>query len=857
MLFVSKPDSRLPADFGPSIEAGRVLQSYWGDAKVARNGAGRAWDVFHEILPSAEAAAAARRELILHARQGAAKYPKMSEEKGGEGKVEQSGLFLLRAELTDDELARRRFAHSWTAGKWECLGPRWGRGIALVLACMRREDRKSVESVFDELMIKDYKSATELSRTLKELTTVAKKHGDAAFPGWKNFINWETLGGYLPTKEIGDFVADLENWATGDVIHEMPRNGAMSEEYFLDTLEQGMDEFFDLAPNVLSAMEAPGIDEWSIEPENWARSGSSTTQAAVWYLTRKGTRAKAKKSKWRAALAMPWQAVARALRETRPGLLRQLNSAIQKRESGKVRAVVNSDDATYLRMAFVSATLERALMGHPQTTLYMNKSQLLDLWKEMGEDVKNDYIKVPLDQDHFDWQQNKRMIARFFSSVKRFIGRVVVGDARTEILSVVDALRVALVDEDGVLKVGDKEILITKGIMSGWRWTALMDTVFNVGELYCARRLIMDAGLDDPVVKFTAQGDDDRVVCASWGGAALLVKAYGWMNFQVNPSKFFMDTRRDEFLRQVAQDGDVSGYLVRGVLSLLWRNPVSRDPVAGILRLGEQVVGWNTIAGRGGDHSAVLRLMLRDMSGANGISKADVLRVLHTPSSVGGAGLFSPVNNEGLAMEIGRVDVHTKLELDSIQGLQGEVRQWKDLGVIVGNDVITDVAKGVLELTLAKKDVTPGKLKEVTIPSRARFGSGFGSGMPMAARWRKELPRTTLQSVVREAVHQRNWEWIRWAIDPDMATFARRIEVHGGRAVWLDWITGNLPFHSPSVFGWSALCGAVVGEGINESAWSDVSLRPRFTRSTVERYAVSAEEEARSMVQRGLIHIGG
>jgi hypothetical protein len=623
------------------------------------------------------------------------------------------------------------------------------------------------------------------------------------FGYWKWLVNWETLGGYRAAKDISDFVDELKQWATGDVFHGIPRDGILSEDAFLDEFEAGMWEFLRMAPNVGVANErAVTVDEYASSPGNWARAGSSKRKDAVEYETEVGKRKKAKKSKWRAALAMTPGMVAAILRETRPNALKQQNSAIQKREAGKVRAVVNSDDETYLRMSYVSHWLEVALEGHPLSTLFMKTTQMVEMWERLSLNTEDETVKIPIDQSHFDWQQNKRMIARFVRVVRRMVETYAEPRVRHDLLHVLRGVEVGLVEVVGELTVGNGKEKITlpveKGVMSGWRWTALMDTVMNWGELFAARKVVRDAGLSEPVIEAVAQGDDDQVRCPTYGHAAALAEAYSVMNFEVNPGKFFVDSNRDEFLRQVPQPGEVSGYGVRGVLSLLWRNPVSRDPIAGQLRMQEQVKAWNLMLGRGADVKACWKNMLVDVTQGNDISRKEAIAVLGTPAALGGIGFLESPDGwmefkPGSATSKGRVIPET------IRGLTGELKTWEEAGLTMTLDEAAQAMKDNLELTEAGKDVVPGDVTPIqTLRPYTWAATAAEGGVPLAARADPKLPITLASYAFKKAKEERRWDWIRdvW-LDPHLRTVSDTILSRGRRRVWISWLEGKLPFNLP------------------------------------------------------------
>jgi hypothetical protein len=843
---VYKPSPQADLALKISVFPGEVGLKYW-------RGLGN-WEDLSDVLPNYSSALADYEALKSN---GLLHYNK-----------EHPNIVPLDTPLTDEEVSRLRFGHSWGAqGLFRNFGPRWGRGLSLAFSLLPKEISKSVEHNFRDLGLMRCRTGSEVYGLLKDITALAKKHGDLLFKGyWKFLINWETLGGYLPEVEIDDFLGDLRQWVNGDIVHELPHEGILSEDYFLDMLTEGMEEFLSNMPNISVAnAEAKTIKEFSSFTGNWASSGASARKERVMYYDSRGKRVRSRSNKWSTALSLDPQTVERVLTATHPSRLIQRNKAIQKREAGKVRAVVNSDDETYLRMSYISDWLETALHGHPLSTLFMSPSQLVGLWTNLSNKCRTNTVKIPLDQSHFDWQQNKRMISRFFDVLDKIIKTTAPDRIKDDLMLVSHNLRLSLVEFEGELSVGDEankvtKLKIEKGIMSGWRWTALMDTVFNWGELYSARKFCVDRGLVDPIITATAQGDDDQVECTSYGAAAMLVEAYKVMNFEVNPSKFFVDTGRDEFLRQVSEPGVTSGYMVRGILSLLWRNPVSRDPPAGLLRMSEQVKGWNLVIGRGADKDRAFRLMLSDLSQGNGLSKEEVLGVLATPASVGGLGLINIEIDKWLVYKPGKITTEAVIDLTTTRGLRYETEWWKDRGIELKPRNIMDAIITNLDLPNAEKNVVAGTITERDVYSTRRHTSYVGGGgIPVQCPQRKDIPGVLAGEVLKRKIKDKDWDWVRgfW-VPEELRSVSRMIEQRSSRRVWLSWILGKLPYRQPVVIGHSELQTSVVFDGLAKAYWSGlITRRWNVNWRNVESSALSCEYTTRRNVTSSVVRLGG
>lgn len=751
--------------------------------------------------------------------------------------------------LTDEERGRLRFGRSYHARFEDILGPRWGKGLGLYFDVLPHDVRSELESTLRTLGVFKCTSSDQLRAILKPLSDYAKKFGSLFSEHWPFYVNIATVGGYLQPTQIEDFVDEVRQWVGGSVVHKSwAPNVGWSEELFLADLRTGLVDFFSDLPSRSSAdARAPSLDEFVREPGFWAGSGASQIVYDARVVV--GSESlKLRKNKWRSALGLS-PATIRSMLLTRSP---QHNKAIQKVEREKVRAVINADDASYLQMSFISLWLEAALANSTKSTLYMDKTQLADFWTDSAKEVRSG-VNVPLDQSHFDWQQNSKMINLFLDVVEEVVR---FAPHAEEYESVLGALRFKL--NHGSVKVGSASIRIEKGVMSGWRWTALMDTAFNWAEMFAVRQLLMRMGRPTTVLGLNAQGDDDMVKVRHEGDALALIAGYAMLNFDINPSKFFISRTRDEYLRQVIRPGSVHGYPARAITSILWRNPVSSDPPAGIDRAREQLSSWNLLLARGCDRTAVLRLMQMDITRANGLSISDYTELLSTPASLGGLG-FGVAGK--LRLESGHlVDEGVLVGTHPGITLPDNAPHWWDY------DDALAMFRSNVKTVKRSQTLVEGKINNVELRNyrlllmRAEntYAHGYG-GLPLAAYPSPGISVTYGMSMLEKAIRQRDWQWIRtvW-LDSSLLPVSDRIERSGGRRVWVDWLLGKLPYSVPVVEGLSSLIVSRWYDMYAKAAWSAVVGKGAgFTYARMLDSAVLAEYQCRFMVQSLPVRIGG
>lgn len=768
----------------------------------------------------------------------------------------------------DDELSRLRFARGWDAGQFTHLGLRWGKAFSLFTEIMPAHILPDFMSVTHNLrLFMPGTTPDHLYATCKALSAHAKKYGRFFHPSWKWFVNWETMGGYQKTVPITSYAQSVRDWVQGSIIHTtLDDNLQWSESAFLSDLKDGMIEFLNGAPNITRANSSlVTVEEWAGDITNWARPGSSDTFARVRYVDMLGQLTNSKKSKWRTAIGKSTAWVIDEIMESRERFLSPVSKAIQKREAGKVRAVISSGDQLYLKMAYVSHWLETALSGSDTSTLYMSSSQATVMWYNIWLSIRQKRtINVPLDQAHFDWQQNTAMLDAAMSVIIAFINiNCSPGIPKRQILHVCATIRTIIVKLKGYVQIGhgkeEIRVPVSKGVLSGWRWTAFLDTLFNWGELFTAMKLVKRLGVIGGLPRRIAQGDDDDVGASNWGYAVALVRAYDFMNFDINVGKFFIDDERDEFLRQVVEGDDVSGYPARAILSLLERNPITRDPPAGILRAREQSTNWLLLHSRGADLAAVEKLALSDIANANDLTIAEGKLLLRTPTSYGGLGWYLD-GKQWITLDAGTLERKTRVNISDIQpGLSHIYSRWKGLGVDIPWAQVARAVIPLLDMPKSDVEVTKGSFatmnpQSIVLLSYERAG---GVSTKLSPSVNRKIPTTFADLVLEDKIAKREWEWIHTEyVAGEWASTSRTIASRGGRGLWLSWLRGRLPFTTPVVPGWKVAYVSEIANRYHELGLTRLIAKGKFTRLDIQRLSHAAELLVRREIAAFPLHLG-
>jgi hypothetical protein len=527
------------------------------------------------------------------------------------------------------------------------------------------------------------------------------------------------------------------------------------------------------------------------------------------------------------------------------------SKAVHKREAKKDRPVISADDYIYIKMDYVSQWLEKALQGNELSVLFLKGRQAADFWLQASQACRRDTLKVPLDQSNFDHQVNSDMWDTIITCIRETIEMRCTWANKGELLSVLELIRTGVV-EGGTVRVdmqdGSHEVRARSGMLSGLRWTSLADTLVNFGELYSVHKSLERLGFEEPfdftgITKPNCFGDDDYIELRDWGLACAVPITYnytGGTNLPVHPGKFFIRKGVNEFLRKVITSEVICGYYWRSMLSICWRNPISVEPVAGDIRLGEQLQRWNTMLARGGFPSRVMSCMLRDMCGGNGLSKIEVKKLLGTPRSVGGLGYV--VNYTDWVKSIpAKVDRHVVLEKIP-RGLQ---EYLKDLRPTRGEWTEAVISR----VTIPEKFdiVEPFRIADIDTIT-PYFPSSIPAGISRVAKKNVGMDGLRGDILYRRAVQSKDWSWIEDVyIDPSERDMSHVLRKKARRSIWLKWVEGKLPYSIPMSPGWSESFISNLYSDVLDGFWLRLCSVRHITHKKLLRSAVSAEYAVRRL----------
>lgn len=562
-------------------------------------------------------------------------FEKSSDIRASAQKTRSEVLFdsvSARDNLTKDELGRLRFRQT-NMPSVMAVTPALTLEWQLYRHTLSLFQPKALRYLINTYSIDTVMVSTDAVTLLTRISDREKKKGGKFS---KLCIDLATLGGY----QVPDDSRNMEIANGWFGIAKKKGYPGWMEKFGL-AIDKVLGDYF---INELTMANYLTIQQYAAAPILWGTSGSVLYYKNVHiHGTADGKVFSAKNTKWAAGVDIDPVDVERSMRTRRA----QYCKMVHKSETKKVRQVVSSDLENHWKMDYISQVfLDPLSSGSKLSTLSMSGKDTVEMW--VGSAVFNGSVRCPLDQSAFDQEQTKDMIVLLMTKIRALVMVKIAGlpMLSDEIGKIFDDAIYGM--SHGYVLVDGNKVPYRNGVLSGWRWTAMVDSLLNAATFYVP---LLSYNLESSLLNVVSQGDDIKSDFDNW-----IVPVVVWHDIQragfiVNPSKFFIADDRDEFLRKTMAPGRVDAYPARSVNSIFFRNPVNSPPAPGALRVGEMISQWNLFLGRIDvsykqlSGTAYWDMVLKDIAAANQVTSRDVDNWMHTPLSLGGGGYVPHVHH--------------------------------------------------------------------------------------------------------------------------------------------------------------------------------------------------------------------
>lgn len=645
------------------------------------------------------------------------------------------------------------------------------RQFAFGFSLMAPARRAHLYSIFVEDLKLNLMSNEYLLTALKELSDLAKHHGTALFgEDWAFFAETHLCFGAEPmtSSAAKRMMEQFRDWVYTP--KEEDAEGSLRERIIMD----GIDIFF----GQLGSTEPASFDDFVAFPSRWLANGASDAPEHI---------PGAKKTKFASfAAASRKDLESRLLSESAPTY-----RFLEKRERGKIRNLVSGANDLNDQMAFLGMNLQEEVYKVASSSL--SKDWSLDEWIKWSGNMHTE-LGVPVDQSTFDHVPSLRVLQHL---INKLADKGAGSDPFAQ--RVARALKARF--GRGVIhaELGEERLTLPhlRGVLSGWNWTGLIDTILNKAEF---EGILKHLGLASTMAtgKSAFQGDDVLFWVKSWSTALNIVYAYKEV-LPVNPSKFFLDLQRVEYLRLVLTPNRRYGYFWRALPSILYANAWAGGKVtsAGI---GSK---WSLIHGRGATLARARDGCARDLAGHLRCTRGEALRLMATPVALGGLGMFSEDQRPLLTTAQGALAVKTPsvVEVGERRLQRGTFDSWTKVqrNIVIQNaatwfrdEWMADVGAKSIAAGIAMKKA-PEEVREVLTAVEP-----LNHIEVMKVGWSHErspeplIDGLFLEEAVKKGMRERDIERICSLFAPRYKGIIKERWHKWARNVWVDWILGRL-----------------------------------------------------------------
>ncbi|QXI66639.1 RNA-dependent RNA polymerase [Golden shiner toti-like virus 1] len=474
----------------------------------------------------------------------------------------------------------------------------WGYGLRLALDVVSDD----TAGVMFEVITSIHNRKLDPREVFKKISSEAKLGGVSFSSKWEEYVNWELLGGYQGLSE-SEMAAEVRKQVT------IPAASSLMGKPVITRLEEI------LMPLKGTVKEETTFENFLLCRDLWAKGTSG-------YI---GSKMKIGSTKLDIAIAADNDKI--KLIASQPFQ----NRPFIKSEPGKARPVVNSNMSCYLAMEYLWIHIEPKLrrVFSQNLSMFDGVDEKGKLWAQMAaESTKLNEIHVPLDYSRFDSTISRDIVIRTCELL-------------LDIANLDDNWKKEFMfrfKNQTVEIPGYGVVLWNNSVLSGWRFTALIDSLVNWAILKSAGGIASGVGIK-------VQGDDVKISFTTISRAEEVVENINRLGFEINPGKVFCSRKRDEYLRMVSQDGKTKGYVIRALPKIVFNAPQENSSVSWGEKTRGVVDKWVRVISRGGNRVRSEYWMMRDLCGLTGESKKLLKDWLSTPATVGGAGYFPDGNN--------------------------------------------------------------------------------------------------------------------------------------------------------------------------------------------------------------------
>ncbi|QJD26160.1 polymerase [Schistocephalus solidus toti-like virus 3] len=453
-------------------------------------------------------------------------------------------------------------------------------------------------------------------------------------------------------------------------------------------------------------------------------------------------------------------------------------------EFGKARHILRGDDATYLRHSYLDDVLYSKLtpcLESRRSPVTSSPNDWRQTLRYAGRGVDERSLNVLFDHSGFDEHQSIALVRSFMLGVISHAAQNV-SDSPCQAVAAAayaSAVMPAVISSPTNPNIGAH----LGGLPSGWRWTALLDTILNLSLTMSAWEVVQP-GFSPRLALF--MGDDSLVqVNPQHFGASMRVAGLiNMLGYELSTLKNYASTETADFLGfTIMGERRITGAPSRMAVSITSRHNVPESPGSRLDVAFARIWTWCVFAIRSNRLGSVRpewSMVVRDIWRATRLDALDVLSVMETSRSEGGLGikdlshLFAGVPlHVAKSVEVKPPDDASVPRLNPVRPLALAGLGSRDLSVIMGAFYSS---LGVLK---APSSRPPAIAFRAAVKAHYHNHEFYPNGKLISVppcRWEKSFPEAIATTVWLHATRKRSefervysswltadsWEVYRW-----------------------------------------------------------------------------------------------
>jgi hypothetical protein len=242
----------------------------------------------------------------------------------------------------------------------------------------------------------------------------------------------------------------------------------------------------------------------------------------------------------------------------------EVGTFVKSDEPGKARLVQGYDAYSFIRCSYLESMISDLNLGKQWTSIGYKSKQTLDMYSSL---LGLKGWRVAVDQSAFDLHQSKQIVVY---AIRVLLNAIKANAPRTA--QVVETELRSL--ENVYLNFGDRRGKWENGLLSGYKFTALIGSILNAAAFnYVIKHF------NSSILLSRFQGDDAVAVLKNSIDMKRLANIYASIGKEVNVLKSWQSMTKTDYLHLIfdSNNNSVLGFPASIAKSLIWKKPGLQD----------------------------------------------------------------------------------------------------------------------------------------------------------------------------------------------------------------------------------------------------------------------------------------